>query len=262
MRPLSKGQMLLVEDGFPRELILSEEERRATRVSQVVTPPTLIETQAPRPFDPGAAERKRISVKRLLRRVASSKDRAAAAAGMRWCTRRSVWYNEEEGSMPTKKEMLTEYNELAVKLGRKTRKTFDDRTQAELFLNQIRSDNTQAPAAPAASVEPEERTVAKKKVKAKTNGVGREVGKPAKPVAELKMIRAGTTRAKILALMNGSKTSVQVADAIGIEKNYLMSHVYCIWRDSGIGYKVEDGKLTAVYPGQKTIEDVIEQRSK
>jgi hypothetical protein len=262
-RDLSKGQMLLVEDGFPRELILSEDERAAARTRPVTAPQD--EAPASKPFDPYANERKRFQVKRLLTRVARSRDRAAAAAGMRWCTRRSRWVDEqgrEEADMPTKMEMLAEYNDLATKLGLKTRKTFDDRAQAEVFLSKIRSEEAQAqaPAAPAAGDQPEERTeMAKKKVKVKAKANGREVGKPAKPVSELKAIRAGTVRAKILAQMDGSKTPAQIAAPLDIEASYVLAHAHCLWRDAGVGYKLEDGKLTAIYPGQKTIRDVVAQ---
>jgi hypothetical protein len=85
MRLLSKGQMLLIEDGFPRELILSEEERRAARMR---TPVHQREDEPLRAFDPW---RKKITTKKSWRRINQMKDRAAAKAGMQWCTRTSRW---------------------------------------------------------------------------------------------------------------------------------------------------------------------------
>lgn len=89
-------------------------------------------------------------------------------------------------------------------------------------------------------------------------GEGRKVGKPAKTVAELGTCRAGTARAKILKLMDGTKTAESIGKAVGVSTTTVMAHAFCLHRDVGVGYKLtDDGKLEALYPGQKTIDDVV-----
>lgn len=103
---------------------------------------------------------------------------------------------------------------------------------------------------------------AEKKPRAKTNGAGREVGKPAGLVADFGSVREGTDRAKVLKLMDGSKTAAQIAKAIEKDEKTVMTVAYCLHRDCAIGYKVEDGKLLALYPGQKTFEDALKKAAK
>lgn len=92
-------------------------------------------------------------------------------------------------------------------------------------------------------------------------------GQKPKPVGELGTVREGTDRAKILALMDGTRTPAEISKAMGFpakfsgdEKKatgYVNQHAYCAWRDSGVGYEFVDGKLLALYPGKKTLADVV-----
>lgn len=115
----------------------------------------------------------------------------------------------------------------------------------------------------------EETTMAKsaavKKVKTektpKAPKAGRELGKPAGLVADFRQVRAGTDRAKVLKMMDGTKTTAQIAKAIEKDDKTVLTVAYCLSRDSGIGYKMEDGKLVAIYPGSKTYEDAIKPAS-
>lgn len=93
---------------------------------------------------------------------------------------------------------------------------------------------------------------AEKKAKAKSTD-----GKPAKAVAEFKQVRDGTVRQQILKLMDGKHTAETIGEKLGKEAGLINSHIFCLWRDCGIGYTFADGKVTAVYPGSKTYKDAI-----
>ena len=89
-----------------------------------------------------------------------------------------------------------------------------------------------------------------------------KAGKPPKPVSEMRQVRAGTNRAKILKLGDGTRTVASIAKACDITEQNLVSHAYCLHRDCGLGYSLGDGKLTIIYPGQRTIDDVIKAAAK
>lgn len=64
-----------------------------------------------------------------------------------------------------------------------------------------------------------------------------------------------TIRATILTMMTGKHTPDDIAQAIahrtGVEKTrgHVMSHIYCIFRDKGIGYGVDDeDHIQAIFP--------------
>lgn len=90
----------------------------------------------------------------------------------------------------------------------------------------------------------------------------REVGKPAGLVSDFGQVREGTDRAKILKAMDGSRTTAALAKLIDKDEKTVMTIAYCIHRDCGIGYKLEDGKLLAIYPGSKTFEDALKKAEK
>ena len=92
---------------------------------------------------------------------------------------------------------------------------------------------------------------------AKTRAPRQSSGKPAKSVAEFKTVRAGTARAKILRLIDGSSTLAEVASAVGLDAAKVAAHLYCTWRDCGIGYRLDDGKVTAVYPEGKSYDTTV-----
>lgn len=106
------------------------------------------------------------------------------------------------------------------------------------------------------------KSAAVKKVKVeKAPKAGREVGKPAGLVADFRQVRGGTDRAKVLKMMDGTKTTAQIAKAIDKDEKTVLTVAYCLNRDSGIGYKMDDGKLVAIYPGSKSYEDAIKPAS-
>ena len=82
-------------------------------------------------------------------------------------------------------------------------------------------------------------------------------------VSDFRRIRGGTDRAAVLKLMNGTMSPEQIAKKLGGEKftaRYVMAHVYCLRRDCGIGYELNDrGKLVALYPGDKTYRDTVKK---
>lgn len=96
---------------------------------------------------------------------------------------------------------------------------------------------------------------------AKKGPASSSVGKPAGKVSDLKPIREGTARQKVLMAMSvdGGSTVAQAAARAGITEAMVMQHAYCLHRDCGIGYQVVDGKLRALYPGDRTYDDVVKK---
>jgi hypothetical protein len=83
-------------------------------------------------------------------------------------------------------------------------------------------------------------------------------GKPAKAVSEFKQIRAGTDRAKALKLMDGTRTVGQIAKAIKGDEQKVLTIAFCLYRDCGIGYRVDDDrKIVAIYPRKKSFKDAM-----
>jgi hypothetical protein len=82
-----------------------------------------------------------------------------------------------------------------------------------------------------------------KKLK-KANGAGR------RPRAKLSTVRAGSVRAKILALLaGGNRTADDVARLVKKDTAYVRLALHCLHRDAGIGFDVRaDGRIRAVYP--------------
>lgn len=134
-----------------------------------------------------------------------------------------------------------------------------------------------APAAPettevSQSAAPEtsgETDMAKKAKAKKTNGDARKprvIKKAPGSVADLGTIRAGTDRAIVLGLCNGSRTAEQVsAEAKQKVKSkgkmspgYVLQHLYSANRDAGVGYEVgENGKISLAFPGSKSLKDIV-----
>ncbi len=142
------------------------------------------------------------------------------------------------------------------------------RTFALLYAkyNQLEITNvTLAPSDPPipVSTTKETMTMAKRPAKAKkaAAGNGRVVNSRAPgTVAEFKQTRAGTDRARVLTMMDGTMTPDAIAAAMGGRFNgkYVMAHAYCLRRDCAIGYDLtKDGNLIAVFPGKRTLEDAI-----
>lgn len=163
--------------------------------------------------------------------------------------------------------MVKLYNELAARSGVSPVKKFEDKaTACRRLFSRMEENAESAPEAepPAAEPEPEENAqMAKAKTKAKTKveRKPREVGKPAKAVSEFHQMRAGTKRAEVLKLMDGSLSLEQVSKRAELEPARVLAHCFCTWRDCGIGYAVEDGKLVAKYPGQRGYADAIQEKA-
>jgi hypothetical protein len=56
---------------------------------------------------------------------------------------------------------------------------------------------------------------------------------------KLRACRVSTYRAKILKLLDGTKTAKQIKEIVK-PKSSVMAHAYCNWRDLGVGYAVDD----------------------
>lgn len=77
--------------------------------------------------------------------------------------------------------------------------------------------------------------------------------KPRKPQANIfkpGRIRRCTDRYRILVLMDGTRTPLEIGTALGFEKTgYIAVHLFCLWRDCGIGYQFDTlGRISAIYP--------------
>lgn len=119
---------------------------------------------------------------------------------------------------------------------------------------------------PLPSSEPEEDTMAKKqkaaaKRAAKANGDARKprVSDVAPKLAsEMKMIRTGTDRYRVLSLVDGKRTLKRLGEMAEMEPNYVRQHLSVANRDMGVGYKIdEDGVVTLRFPGSKGLEDYV-----
>lgn len=97
-----------------------------------------------------------------------------------------------------------------------------------------------------------------KRSAAKSEGGKREIGKPAKSVAELKMTRDGTDRAMMIRLAaKPGATLDSLAKALKWTTAYVLVNLYSMNRDVGLGYEVNDGRVILIFPGSKTVKDVI-----
>lgn len=104
-------------------------------------------------------------------------------------------------------------------------------------------------------------TMAKKAKAKKEPAAPRKIGAPKGKVEDFHPVRAGTARAKVVELgLAGDKTVAQIASRIGKDRKTVLTHLFCLNRDSGIGYDVgEDDRVTVTLPGSKTLEDAIKQ---
>lgn len=94
-------------------------------------------------------------------------------------------------------------------------------------------------------------------------------GKPAKPVADFRPVREDTDRAKLLPLLDGTRTNEEVAAIMNVGRTsakemdgkYILAHAYCLHRDCGFGYTVTDGKITLIFPQGKNLTNSISRLS-
>jgi hypothetical protein len=114
-------------------------------------------------------------------------------------------------------------------------------------------------APPQTNHQPGETDMAKTKAKKKeANGGGRRIGQPAGKVGNFVPVRAGTARAKIVALgAKGDLTVAAIAARIGKDRKTVLTHLFCLNRDSAIGYRVKDDRVELSFPGSKTAKDAI-----
>lgn len=69
------------------------------------------------------------------------------------------------------------------------------------------------------------------------------------PAAELlKPVKRGTIRANILDVCSMPVRVEKLLERCEISRDNLRAHLVAIHREHGIGYKIEDGVLTALYP--------------
>lgn len=179
-------------------------------------------------------------------------------------------------------EMLREHAGLVAEakelgLDARERRSFKDRAEAIAHCDRVESQIRAHRQGAAEAEQQEESDVKKskskttkkpavKKAAAKKAAAEkpRAAGKEPRAASELGVVRAGTTRARILALADGTRTVDAVAKATGVDRKMVLAHAYCTWRDAGVGYRVDEkDKLAALYPGKKTIDDVVvEKKSK
>lgn len=86
-----------------------------------------------------------------------------------------------------------------------------------------------------------------------------EAGKPPKSAAEFKPITKSSIRGQIAdMILAGDATFDKIATELNLNPNNVRSHVFCMHRDSGFGYKVHlDGKLELLYPEGKAAADTF-----
>lgn len=104
-----------------------------------------------------------------------------------------------------------------------------------------------------------EQDMAKKTKKAKTERTPRQNKKPAKKVSEFRQVREGTARAKVLEqLASGKRTVAQIAGSLGLTTAQISTHMFCLWRDCGIGHDTDEkGIVSVIFPGEKSLKDAL-----
>lgn len=101
------------------------------------------------------------------------------------------------------------------------------------------------------------KAAAKAKAPTKT---ARGKGKPAGKVADFTPVKDGSIRSQILRLMDGAMTAEQIGAKLGFDRAKVNAHAFCLHRDCAIGYEVAaDGKLRALFPGNKTLADALKK---
>jgi hypothetical protein len=92
-----------------------------------------------------------------------------------------------------------------------------------------------------------------KTAETKTNGHVRVSVKEARDKATFLPVRAGTTRAKVVELLRESPMSfVDLAKKLGTEPHLARTSLFCLWRDNGFGYRIENGVVSIVIPAGVT----------
>ena len=68
-------------------------------------------------------------------------------------------------------------------------------------------------------------------------------------VSEFHPVTAGTKRAYLLSLLDGTRTIKEIAELCQTTPNNARVTIHCLFRDCGIGHKLDaQGKITAVHP--------------
>lgn len=89
---------------------------------------------------------------------------------------------------------------------------------------------------------------------------GEPRGKPPAAATEFKPIRAGTIRDQLISFMDGTMTAAQIADKIGKTPANTSSHIFCLWRDCGIGFQYDaDGKISVVPPEGMSAGELVQR---
>lgn len=122
--------------------------------------------------------------------------------------------------------------------------------------------------APKASKSEKASKVAKKPAAAKERKPRKEssraTGKDAKAKDEFRPLRGGTIRANIFALMDGKMTVEQIADKLKVDRANCHAHVYCLWRDCGLGFSYDaEKRVTGLLPkGVESAFRTVEEKKK
>lgn len=72
-------------------------------------------------------------------------------------------------------------------------------------------------------------------------------------------VRPGTDRHRVLRLLDGSRTPTEIGRRLGFARpGYALSHLYCLARDVGVGYQLdEEGRATALYPEGESLDTAV-----
>lgn len=236
-------------------------------------------------FDENREEKKQKSrerIKRMKTRIASKVSLVGSIPDqyLRWDSRRCRFYDarEKERTTMTMAKKIAEYNSLAEARGLVPRKWFKNLKAVEdaiidLAPNRLDTPLSNVPSTPQAktTVEPAEtktvpltegetevRTATARKTKA--NGRTSKMATGQAPNARaFKQVRPGTIRAKVLTLMDGTKTAEQIGKRVGQTSKGVLAHAYCLTRDCGIGYSLEGGKVKALYPQGQSLAKAIKK---
>jgi hypothetical protein len=90
---------------------------------------------------------------------------------------------------------------------------------------------------------------AKAKEASQVRRSSKDTGKAPKPLAEFSPVRPNTIRSRICAVMDGRLTTREIADSVGLTPGNAHAHIYCLWRDCGMGFAFDgEGRVSLILP--------------
>jgi DNA-binding NarL/FixJ family response regulator len=91
-------------------------------------------------------------------------------------------------------------------------------------------------------------------------GVIRDRSKPAGKASEIVLIRRGTKQATVLELMDAGTEITKIVEIVGVSMSEVKHHITNLGK-KGVGNEVKDGRVQAVYPKGRTVEDFFIQKA-